>query len=568
MRQTYTSRAKSWLALRYNQYLLLAAAILLINCLTAFTWAVPRVISPDTASSWAVDTIAPVPPLTEAYHRFTRTGTEFLVYPLFHYMVLAGTYTPYLALQYLTGGLRNPNAVFPYGIADPEGFFRNLALLAHAVSLVMALGILFTVHGIAKTVFTPRAAAWSALLTALLAPLAYYGKTSNLDVPYLFWTLLAVWQYLRIVHTQRLRNYAAFGACVALAVATKDQAYGFFVLTPIVLAVALARHRTAGRPSFGSVAAALVGKPLLLTGAVTAVTFAVANNLLFGGWDGFLRHIHFMQQFLQENLLTENPERRTIGAQLSLAWQSFVLLGQMFGYVTFALAAGGIGVALRRRQWLALSLLLFPLGYYLAVLSAAGVVTSRYLLGPALLLLPFAGAALDRLLEGHRPLRRAGLVFGLVALAWQLLLSVNLNLTLLHDSRYAMEAWIRRNVAPGAIIESQIQQRYLPRLADVYRLVVAGNSMNVITYDVLPTELTPEALRARNPDYVLVLKGIGITGDPDRMQRPQLQRYYAELLTGALGYRVLAQFDTPSFLPYRQVTAGTQPTAILLARAK
>lgn len=559
--------ATDWLAQKYHRYLLAALVIACVNTATAFTWAVPRVISPDTASSWAVDTIAPVPPLTEAYHRFTRAGTDTVIYPLFHYVVLAVVYAPYVATQYLAGGLRDPTAVFPYGVADPAGFFRDLALLAQMVSLAMALGIVVTLFAITKDVFTPRAAAWTALFAALLAPLAYYGKTSNLDVPYLFWTLLAVWQYLRVVREQRLRNYVAFGACVALAVATKDQAYGFFVLAPFTLAVARARHREPNRVGWQSVAAALVSPPILLAGATILVVFALANNLLFGGWEGFWRHIDFMQRFLDENLLARDPQRRSLGAQVVRLGESLVLLGQMFGWVTLFLCFAGIVLSARRRQWLALSLLLFPLAYYGAVLTVAGVVVSRYLLGPALLLLPFAGALLDRLLEGARAARLMAVGFAAAALTWQLLLSVNLNLTLINDSRYRLEEWVRRNVPPGATIETQIQQRYLPRLADTYRLAVVGNSMNVITYDVIPAELTAEALRQRNPDYILVLKDIGITGDPERIRHPAVRDYYDKLLTGKLGYHVAVRFATPTLLSYRQITAGTQPTAILLARA-
>lgn len=559
------SKAAAWLADRCHRALLVALVVAAVNSAVAFTWAVPRVISPDTASSWAVDTIAPVPPLNEAYHRFTRTDTDGPVYPLFHYVVLVAAYAPYVALKVLTGGLRDPSGDFPYGVSDPEAFFGSLTLVAHAVSLAMALGIVVALFGITRRVFSAQAAVWSAFLAALLAPLAYYGKTSNLDVPYLFWTMLALWQYVHIVDEQRLAQYVRFGAFMALAVATKDQAYGFFVAAPFLFAAWLAVQSRPGLPRPWAFVRQLVGPQLLLTGAVAAVVFAVANNFLFGGWPAFVRHLEFLQT-VYDYWSAENPERRTLAAQGPLLLESFRHVAQMLGYPTLVLGAAGIVLAARERNRLALSLLAFPLGYYIAVIAVAGVVFSRYMLGPALLLLPFAGAALQRGIELDRAWRGATVAAAAVALGWQVFLSANLNYGLLRDSRYEIERWIRANVPAGARIESQIQQRYLPRLADSYRLEIVGNSMDIVTYDVVSADLTADALRQRAPDYVLVLHGVGVTGDPTTMRGEAPGEYFAALLGGELGYRIVADFETPSLLPYKQVTSGTHPRSILLAR--
>jgi hypothetical protein len=557
---------RAWLAVSAHRYLIAILAIATVLYTMAFTWAVPRVYSPETTSPWAVDTVAPVPPLTEAYHRFTRRGTDPVVYPLFHHMVLAGAYAPYVGYQYLTGNLQNPTSEFPYGVSRPVEFFRDLTLVANTVSLLMAFGIVVSVFAITRTLFSSRAALWSAALAAFLPPMAYYAKTSNLDIPYLFWTLLAVWQYLRCHRRQNLGDYATLGVLAALAVATKDQAYGFFLPIPLLLAWTLACHAGNGIVSPQGFVRALVRPPMLVAGVAATLTFALANNLVFGGWDGFLRHLDFARTFFHEHLLAADPERLGYRAQFRLAGDSLLLLLQMFGYASLALCVGGAALAWRQRHWLSLSLLLMSVTYYATVPALAGVSVSRYLLGPALLLTPFGGAFVDYLVSHRRVVARTALATAFLCITWQIALSLHLNMTLLLDSRYRMEQWVRANIPRGSAIESQVQLRYLPAISDQYTINVVGNSYDVITYDVIPSQLTPGALATRNPAYILVMLGLGVTGDPAQVTHPTARDYFDALLCERLGYLVLARFTTPTLLPYRQVTAGTLPTSILLAR--
>ncbi len=539
-------------------------AVLLIACANfslAFTWGAPQAISPDTMSTWQIDTIAPVAPLTEAYYRFTREGTEPVVYPLFHFVVLDIAYAPYVAYQYLMGGLVDPGSEYPYGAVEPARFFRTLTLIARGVSLLMALGIVIAVFEITRRLFSRQAALWSALLTALIAPLAYYAKTSNLDVPYLFWTLLAVWQIVLIADGGKLRNYLAFAAFAAFAVASKDQAYGFFVVTPLLLIYLHARGR-ASIPGPSILMRSAVSKPILLTAVTGAFSFALANNLLFGGLEGFLRHIDFARTFYATHL--EGGDVLFLNAQLQLLVNAIEISLQMMGPVTVLLVVAGVLLVLSERRYVPVCLLvLLSLSYYVFVLGTAGVVLPRYLLGPVILMMPFAGYAIAQAVTASASL---GYSMAFLAFASQLLLSAHLSFTLVTDSRIAMARWIRANVPNGSSIETQVQQRYLPHIGDAYRVNVVGNAFDAVTYDSVPEDLTPARLAERDPDYVLVLENLGVTGDPARTIRPDVIDFYTRLLNGELGYQVIVRFETGNYLPFRQLTAGTLPTSILLAR--
>jgi 4-amino-4-deoxy-L-arabinose transferase-like glycosyltransferase len=544
--------------------LIVVLLITLISCATALRWGLPQAVDTETVQPWALDTIAPIAPLNEAYHRFTRAGNEFVVYPLLHYIVLAGVYAPYVGWQFIDGDLDDPSSIFPYGIADVTAFCQDLTVLARLVSLAMALGIVLLIHRITLAVASPPAALLAALAASLFAPLAYYGKTSNLDVPYAFWVMLGVWQCLAILRDGRVRNYVLLGAFAAFAVATKDQAYGFFVLVPFFLAWADAR-RDSSTFSARRWLAALFSPPMLAGGVAAVLAYAAANNLFFGGLDGLMRHLSYGGELYDYREQSEDSFY-AIGNQLELLGESTLILIQTLGPATAALALGGIVLAFRERRFELLFLLVFFVSYYLSVIVVFSLVFARYLLVPALLLLPFAGLAGARLLaaRGRRAAAGGWLVVG-AALLGQLLLVVNLNLTLIADSRYAMEDWIRANVAEGRTIESPVRKRLLPRVADAYDVRVVGNSGDSITGLAVPEELTATALAKRSPDYILVLEGLGVTGDPAGWEQPVLLAYYEALLAGDLGYRIVADFETPHFLPFRQIP-GTRPRSILLAR--
>lgn len=554
---------------QHRAYQILAVILLLagINFACGIHWGVPTATSAETVSPWPVDTIAPVKPLAEAHHKFKRDLDSWIIYPLFHYIVVDIAYAPYLAALFLSGGIENPSGAFPYGVTNPEATFATLTIIARLVSLLMALGIIVTVFLITRQLFTESAALWAALCTALIAPLAFYAKTSNLDVPYLFWTMLAIWQCLLAIQSQQYRHYILFGVFGALAIASKDQAYGYFSLTPFIFAWAIARHNNNGRVNVKHYCFALVSKPIIITGIATVATFALANNLLFGGLEGYLKHLEFAQIIHEQNVRGQNAAIYTLGWQFTLLTDSVQMLVRMLGWGSLLLALAGIVYCIRKQNYTALVLPLLATGYYLSVTAPVGMVLSRYLLGIAILFMPFLGMLIHQVLQRKTDYtKQAALALVIASIIWQGLLSINLNYTLLNDSRVQMEAWIKDNIPTGTIIETYTQPRYLPRIADEYEYRLIANNRDAIDYELQFADITIEKLQQRNPEYILVLNNVGVTGDPAAQDHPLAQQYYRELLQGNYGYETVAHFNTPSFLPYKQITAGTEPDSILLRK--
>jgi hypothetical protein len=204
--------------------------------------------------------------------------------------------------------------------------------------------------------------------------------------------------------------------------------------------------------------------------------------------------------------------------------------------------------------------------FYIFVIGAFNMVFARYLLVPSVLLTPFVGIAIARLVGEPYRWRVASVLLVAIALTWQFALVVNLNLTLVADSRQSMADWIYANVDRGAAIESHVRERMLPNISANYDVSVVGNSFDSITMSLVEEDLAPAALASRNPDYILIMEGLGVTGDPAGWDTPSLRSYYHALVGGQLNYRIVAEFTTPHFIPFRQIP-GTRPRSILLERS-
>lgn len=539
--------------------LLLVLLLTLLTCAPGIWWGLPVPVNEETNAPWELDGVAPIAPLTEAYYRFTREGNAWLTYPLFHFVVLTAAYTPYVGVQYALGHL-HPASTFPYGMSDIVGMSQTLTLIARSVSLVMALLTVWLVWKTAKELFGARVAVWAGVLVALLAPFTYYAKTSNLDVPYLCWTWAAIYAYVRALRTNERKYHLILGVTAALAIATKDQAYGFFLLPPIAVVYAVAWHRTGGRVTAGALLQALVSREILTAAAATIVTFVLANNLILG-WHGFMRHVQYI---LAGGSQPWRMFERNAWGEVLLARLSFVLLGQSIGWGSVVLAMLGLVWTATgpKRNAIALSLLLFVVSYAIFFLGVVLYAYPRFMLGPASILLLFTAVALDRLTQMRAPAMRAVAVLAVIlSVGWQAVLTANMTVSLVADSRVAAERWIRQHVPRGATLESPIvREALLPHLSGDYKISLKGSGDFDPAYD----ELTGEALQARRPDYLLLVS-LGMSADHDTWSDPRLVAYRDALLAGQYGYKVVAEFDTPHVVPYRQLT-GTRPRVVILAR--
>ena len=146
-----------------------------------------------------------------------NSGWFWFKYPPLHAFVLSAVYAPYLAWLWASGGLHGFQPDYPFGMADPLASLSMLAMLGKATSAVMGAGCALLAYACTERSLGRASAVGAALLTALAYPMVFYAQTTNVEVPYLFWMMLALLAAVRLVEgAEGLAWWALLGAGAAL----------------------------------------------------------------------------------------------------------------------------------------------------------------------------------------------------------------------------------------------------------------------------------------------------------------------------------------------------------------
>ena len=371
----------------------------------------------------------------------------FMSYGPVPYYLSAIPVTGVLAVARLVGELGTPASVHPWGFAHPEQMMTLISVAARLVTLVLALAIVWlSVH---RAPGPPlRRARWLVPLLFLGSPIfAYYARTSNVDVHYLFWL------WLGVTWTEQargdVRKLAGAAAASALAICSKEQS------GPAALVIiACAMWAAASTASVGAgrrlLRAALVAGASLLA---YVVAWRLPMNL--SGW-----RIH--HEFLFSDAKYGRDFPATLVGFAQLAWH---VLGQLPVVLGPLMLAGVLLAILLRVSVRGLGVrTLVCIGYAVGFLGVIGYCYERFLIPCYLLAIPLAARAFESLLErqAHSAGRRAlvvalmvgAIAFGGPATSW----------VMLHDPRLAAERWIRESLPPSATIEVAGNPHYQPRI--------------------------------------------------------------------------------------------------------
>jgi len=558
--------------------LLVYAATLLVF-VQALGWGLP---SGD--ETWAADAIRPSAPLAVAYHNFVAEGWNsgwfWFKYPPFHAFVLTCAYLPYLAWVWLGGGLHGFHSQYPFGFEQPEVVLTRLAWIGRSISALMGAGVVTLVYaGVAGSFGRCRAAA-AAIAAALCYPMVFYSQTTNVEVPYLFWMMVALLAAVRIVEGRDRRSWwLLLGLGTALSLSTKELAAGVFVGLPVALVAIYAAQK---RPASG-----------WLTGGCTAalafaVAIVVANNVFFNP-SGFAHRLGFLTQTLPpETALKYAPyyfpvdlaAGRSAAAELAQLRTAALRLFESLGAPTSALALAGIVIAVRARPTWSALLLSIALSYYLVSVRAMLSLSLRYLMPLTLVATMFAGVSLGALVEkgaGSRWRRPLAALFVLYIFAY----GWDINRMLKGDGRYQAERWIAAQAGTGASVEVYQNPTYLPRFPSTVRV-------DSIDFDAR----TIEEFKKRNPDFVVLssagLSGVSVqykqdwhesgeteqgfvegkksaTGVVMSYQRRANAEFLSALADGSLGYREAARFSVEPWIP-RTLIQSLNPEILIYRR--
>jgi len=527
-----------------DRYLLGILGLSLLLNSWHLTWGLP-----NGNHSWAADAIGPVTALGVARRTFGawNSGWFYFKYPPAWPLIMVLSFLPYLSLLYLSGGWTRPSSQYPYGFADPAQTLFVLAMTGRVVAVCFGVALVALTYGIALRLFDRLTARWSAFLTATSYPLVYYAHTTNLDISYCGWLILALYAAIAASRSTRPLPWAALGAAAAMALATKEQ--GFAFLLPLPFLAWVARARVAGWAS-------VLGRSTWVMFAAGLAMLLLANNALFNPM-GFVGRIAYL---LGHPLAGVSARLAPVEFSAWKGAKEWIYLAQLwdglessFGAVLLALVGLG-AVAIWRRPGAAAWLLLPVAAQYYLSLRGLELIALRYLLPVVVIGCILAAVPLAALWRAARtPLARrvgASLLVGVGGLS--LARAVELDWLLQSDSRYHAEAWMADNLPPGARVEVYQKPAFVPRL----RVPVVGTHVPLAERSVL-------GIATRRPDAIVTSsashKSITHRWAADWREtrdmleaEPVAEVFLAALQGGTLPYRVAVTFQqTPRVLRHR-----------------
>ena len=341
-------------------------------------WGLPSALTP------ASDSISPLGPL--AFVAKYRQADITFIYPAVHQLIQVAFYAVVLAGAKLTGGIGSISSVWPYGFKDPSAIFSILLVVSNLISAVMAAFLLRILWRMRPD---PAAAQWFAIpLLGLSGVYAYYARTANMDIPYLFWIVLAwhqLWIYLTSPASSNIRPLLLAGLFSALSAGSKDQASG------VILGFGLLLLFRVPEGSGGGWRIRLRQAALFTVAVLAAYAlFAIAPQP--ARW---WQHASFVTS---SHVMPETPG--TLAGQWEVIARCYWRLHHIFTYAGLPLGLAGIAILWRRGRGQELALLLIPaLAYYVFIIARVRATEERYLLPIAIPLVLCAGVTIGALLE-------------------------------------------------------------------------------------------------------------------------------------------------------------------------
>ncbi|MDH4046251.1 MAG: hypothetical protein OEW06_17525, partial [Gemmatimonadota bacterium] len=414
-------------------------------------------------------------------------------------------------------------------------------LLARVPSLLAAAGTVALAAFTAREITGSRVAPWIAgAAVMLLYPMAYYGRTSNVDMGALCWTALTVAVTARILtRGWSLRRAVAVGMAAALATATKDPSYAACLPLGLLLVARQARHPPAGG-GWSGIAVAV---------AAALATYVVASGLVFAP-ERFRMHLDFILHGsqvvgldgkpIQSPFYNSNPP--TMAGYAAVLGAVARALRDSMSYPLLAMA--GIGLVWpRRARWLALP----AVGILVGVILPVRFVQLRFVLIIAYALTLLGAIAMAGLLEDRRRPVRVAAVLLLGGLAWNGLRVADLTGQMLTDSRYDLARWLERTARPGDHVGYYGAPRKLPRLSE--RIVTVPMPGQPGYGRFRPTGVD-------RPEFILVIPQQTFEGAHEWQLS---EAAFEQLVSGSTGYRQVYVAQGRTMFRHRPITFVNPP---------
>lgn len=406
------------------------------------SWGLPGYIG------WVADELTPL-----VIQNAIRTGFSWgwlEKYPPFHYYLLTISYIPFFILHRLN-------------VIDLQNFqiYTILFYLGRFVSVLMGTAIVFLVYLCGCELYEKRASLFAALITALMPSFLYYSKNVNLDIPYMFWFVLSLFFYIRILKYHRIADYLLFSATATLSLCTKDQAYGLYMLTSIGIISSHYLYKRKRSPS-AKIINSLFNRKTLLSLLLAVIIFIVIHNILLNV-DGFLNHLKVITGSGSKPFQIYD---NTIAGHAQMLWQSLKHLRFSFGWPIFLTCTIGVIIAFfqKKKNTLLCWIVIPGISYYLTFISIILYNYVRFLMPICIILAFFGGKCLSDFLSLSQRFYKTKIIIVSVIFIYTFLYAASVDILMAKDSRYYVETWMEQNIDENASIGLVGIREYLPRV--------------------------------------------------------------------------------------------------------
>ena len=350
-------------------------------------------------------------------------------YPPVHKYLLAVAYVPTVAYHWWQGELPSSDGDWRSELPLRTSLIR----VGRLVTVVMGVGVLLLLYRLGQMLGPPGAGLLAAGLWAGMYSTAYYSLTTNADLPYLFWWLLAVYGIV-LAHRGGGRWALVLSAvAAALAVGTKDQAAGLAM--PLAVMLLWRVDAVAAGDDEADVTSATLAGRLRMLGlwlAVAAGVYLLVTQAIIRPGN-YWEHV---QTLFSDALVPYQEENGLVAVASRYAKSAATMAHPLLGILLLI----GAVVAIGRRPALVGWLCLPALSFTLLFIVPSRLVAARFLLPHA------ATASLVAGIGGVILLSRLGTRTQHLAISAAVLacftLSIGLHLMLWQDSREAADRWL------------------------------------------------------------------------------------------------------------------------------
>jgi len=473
--------------------------------ITAINWGLP---SPGSRG-WAADEVTPVSVLDGIESRFSNGW--YSRYPPLHFYILSAFYLPVYSLDAL-------KTIHVSNLSRNTVYF----IIGRLISVFMGTLIVFVVYLCGCEITDKKSAPFASLITALTPPFLYYSKTSNLDVPYIFWFILAVYFFIRILKYHHTSDYILFAGTGVFSICTKDQAYALLILTPFIIVLSLyGYYKSRGQKN--ALVKSFINQKTISALVVGTFLFIGIHNWIFN-FQGFKRHVSLITGPAMGERFFSNDAAGLTGMFL----QTLKHLKFILGWPVLLICILGFLYALsKKNKYPYVFWLLIPMvTYYFTFLFVIGQNSVRHLI-PVYILLSFFGAlGISYFLYSTRRFRIIKSLLVGILFVNAALYSFSVDVTMLNDSRYYAEQWMEKNIGKNEPILFVGYMNFLPRNKDFHRA----------QYILRPTQ---NVIRNADPSYIIINSNLL------RSSQPHL---YEKIINHGLGYREILKYKSSPWL--------------------